>query len=259
LLAMEAVSLSLPECATSIDSYLCFRELCGERLTSECYLVREHFNKEGIDKVRNPRRISETTLENILDQLLVDAGVRKREELKEGHLKSVCRKAVQRANGFRKYFDTSLVKSGVNTLYKELMMCHKIGLDNNYLRPTIEELLEGSEKAKGYLTAIDALTINEENRLKLENIRIKQRNDALERDKDEVILLRKELEPLLALKKSLSRTLETHCYIDANPNVIIISYIIIRLSIIIFINRRDFQMNYTKTDSYCAPSYFGLI
>lgn len=45
--------------------------------------------------------------------------------------------------------------------------------------------------------------MNEENRLKLENQQIKQRNDSLERDKDEVISLRNELEPLLALKNTL--------------------------------------------------------
>jgi hypothetical protein len=37
----------------------------------------------------------------------------------------------------------------------------------------------------------------------LENQEIKYRNDLLESHKDEVILLRKELEPLLALKHTL--------------------------------------------------------
>jgi len=55
----------------------------------------------------------------------------------------------------------------------------------------------------GYVSVMDALTINEENRLKTENVKIKQRNDALEREKDEVTALRKELEPLLTLKNTL--------------------------------------------------------
>jgi hypothetical protein len=54
-----------------------------------------------------------------------------------------------------------------------------------------------------YLKAVDLLTLSDENRLKQENQKIKQRNDALERDKDEVTALRKELEPLLALKNTL--------------------------------------------------------
>ena len=71
----------------------------------------------------------------------------------------------------------------------------------NGTNPT--DILEGNDKMLGYVSVMDALTINEENRLKTENVKIKQRNDALEREKDEVTALRKELEPLLTLKNTL--------------------------------------------------------
>jgi hypothetical protein len=69
---------------------------------------------------------------------------------------------------------------------------------------------KNSEKSQAkllveYYEAINALTINEENRLKLENLEIRRRNNILERDNDEVTLLHKELEPLLALKTTLIR------------------------------------------------------
>jgi hypothetical protein len=63
--------------------------------------------------------------------------------------------------------------------------------------------LEGNDKMIGYISIIDALTINEENRLKIENKKIKQRNDILESERDQVIALHKELEPLIALKNTL--------------------------------------------------------
>lgn len=54
-----------------------------------------------------------------------------------------------------------------------------------------------------YLKVIDLITISQENRLKLENLKIQQGNESLEREKDEVFALRKELEPLIALKNTL--------------------------------------------------------
>ena len=45
--------------------------------------------------------------------------------------------------------------------------------------------------------------ILEENKLKVENQRVKQNNDSLEREKNELYLLRNELTPLLELKDTL--------------------------------------------------------
>ncbi|MDQ6669064.1 MAG: hypothetical protein M3Y53_12685 [Thermoproteota archaeon] len=47
-------------------------------------------------------------------------------------------------------------------MIKEKLMCHSIGLDQAYFKPTENEVLQE------YLKAVDNLTINEENRLKLE-------------------------------------------------------------------------------------------
>ena len=79
-------------------------------------------------------------------------------------------KDVQLARGFRKFFNTQLVASDVNPLHKELMMGHEIGLEHSYLRPTEESLLES------YYKAIDAFTINPENRLqrKVEKLEVEK-------------------------------------------------------------------------------------
>ena len=67
----------------------------------------------------------------------------------------------------------------------------------------ILKMMLQSQLLEDYLKAVPCLTISPENRLILENQEIKYRNDMLESHKDEVILLRKEFEPLLALKHTL--------------------------------------------------------
>ena len=44
-------------------------------------------------------------------------------------------------------------------------MGHRSGLTKSYFKPTDQELLEGNDKALGYVAAINDLTINEECRL----------------------------------------------------------------------------------------------
>jgi hypothetical protein len=80
----------------------------------------------------------------------------------------------------------------------ETLMGHSIGISDSYYRAT-EELLQD------YLKAADCLSISSENTLKLENQKIKQSNDSLQREKDELYFLRKELTPLLDLKNTLMK------------------------------------------------------
>ena len=76
-------------------------------------------------------------------------------------------------------------------------MGHSIGISNSYYKVTEKDLLDD------YLKAVDSLSILEENKLKVENQRVKQNNNSLEKEKDELYLLRKELAPLLELKATL--------------------------------------------------------
>jgi hypothetical protein len=68
---------------------------------------------------------------------------------------------VARAHGFRKFFTTQLVNSKVNPEIREMLLGHKIGLASCYYRPTEEEMYQE------YMKAVNSLTINEENRLKM--------------------------------------------------------------------------------------------
>lgn len=64
-------------------------------------------------------------------------------------------------HGFRKFFTTQLVDSDVNPEIREMLLGHKIGLASAYYRPTEQKIYQE------YLKAVNSLTINEENRLKI--------------------------------------------------------------------------------------------
>ena len=81
------------------------------------------------------------------------------------------------AIGFRKFCNTTLVRAKVNPLMKEVLLGHRTGLEDNYFRPQTEEVLEE------YLKAVNLLTINEENRLRL-------KVEELINDQDEIQLMR---------------------------------------------------------------------
>lgn len=80
------------------------------------------------------------------------------------------RKAVKRAHGFRKFFNTNLVRAKVNIAIKKLLLGHKsnLGLDKSYYRPSEQEVLQEHCKA------IDYLTINAEHRLQRKVVELTQ-------------------------------------------------------------------------------------
>lgn len=86
------------------------------------------------------------------------------------------RRPVKETHGFRKFFQTTAINNAMSPLYAELLMGHTSGglALESYLRPSESDLLEGNDKMLGYTGVIDALTINEENKLRLEVRTLKQ-------------------------------------------------------------------------------------
>jgi site-specific recombinase XerD len=148
------------ECALAIDSYLEYRTRFNEKLSGESPLIREQFNRKDSLLIRHPKPLRYHNLAYILTDILVKAGIQTVEHVTETKLNGRIRKDVKRANGFRKFTETSFIRSKVGAEARELLMGHSIGLGDNYYRPLPEELLNE------YLLASDALTINSENRLK---------------------------------------------------------------------------------------------
>ncbi len=87
-------------------------------------------------------------------------------------------------HAFSKFFDTEARTAGVYPDFVEMLMSHKLpGVCSHYFNPDSNVLLEGTNDCKGYLHGIDALTINDENRLSKQVQELLAKNQ----DKDYVI------------------------------------------------------------------------
>jgi integrase/recombinase XerD len=146
----QYVTFCTAECAKEIDSYLKFRKRRGERITGDSYLIVKEFTYATKSKPMLSK-----SLESLLKDIIENSGIRKTDP-NNPHK----RQKVPILHGFRKFFTKQLVDSKVNPEIREMLLGHKIGLTGVYYKPTEEEMYMEYEKA------IDALTINEENRLR---------------------------------------------------------------------------------------------
>ena len=90
------------------------------------------------------------------------------------------------SHGFRKAFQTIAINNGMSMLYAEMLMGHKSGglALESYVRPTETDLLEGNDKMIGYIGVIDALTINEENKLRRKVETLTEKQNEIQKMKD---------------------------------------------------------------------------
>jgi len=160
-----------PECAKYIDQYIEWRQRIGEQLKPISPLFRIEF--DTVTEVNRPKAVSTHVIAFTIHKLLDRTGVRtpttdhtQRTELMQTH-------------GFRKFFKTTCINSGMNPLYSEYVMGHRSGLTKSYFKPTDQELLEGNDKALGYVAAINDLTINEEHRLTKKVNELQLKNDQI--------------------------------------------------------------------------------
>jgi integrase len=142
----EYFAFITPECKNAIDSYLQMRSRYGEVLGPGSFLLREQFDTQDQFQISKARQLTIMMVRCKMMDLQERLGIRSQVAL---------------THGFRKFFTTQLINSKVNPQIREMLLGHKIGLASCYYRPTEEEMYFEYEKA------IDRLTINEENRLKL--------------------------------------------------------------------------------------------
>ena len=185
-----------PECTKEIDTYLDFRKRHGEVITGESFLFVKKFNID-FKGPRKGRQFSQRSLHSIIEENIRNSGLRKVNP-KNNRFK---RQTVPILHGFRKFFSTQLVDADLKTELRWLLEGHNLkGNDSNYVRVTDKRLQQEYEKA------INHLTINEENRLRKRVQTLSEKN----KDNEYIITgkleeMRKELEPLLELKKILIR------------------------------------------------------
>jgi integrase len=175
------------ECASAIDSYLNYRQRCGENITfnqstnrwepSATPLMRQQFDEDDVLKARHPIPMDTPAIRRVLTVHLVRCGIRQVEHpIGDTTTNSTkrCRKTVALSNGFRKFVISSFIRAKLNHEIRELLVDHNTQLDQHYFRPSEEEVLEEYLKAEAYLT------ISPENRLQEENKFLKVRADRLE-------------------------------------------------------------------------------
>jgi integrase len=174
-----------PECTSMIDTYLQYRKHAGEELIPEHPLIREQFNPSDEFKVKNPKSIGSGLVKYLVNEVLTKySSLKQKREYDYKNKRTIGRNSTMLTHGLRKYFDTESRKAGVYPDIVELLMGHKLqGVKKHYFKPginDINELLEGTKECKGYVYAIDSLTINDENRLQLQNEELKKKEEIQE-------------------------------------------------------------------------------
>ncbi len=172
------------ECTHAIDNYLQYRRLYHEQITPQSPLIREQFDKTNpfMPKAYHLKR---ETMANTISQVLQDAGVRNKRKLKEGERRQK-RHDIMIDHGFRKFYDTTMTNAGVHPLYIELLEGHRvIGVKDSYFKPTEGDLLEGNDKMRGYISAVDDLTIDDSHRLQRQVSELKKDGDQIQRLRQE--------------------------------------------------------------------------
>ncbi len=159
-----------PEATKSLEAYLKSRKLNGEKITEDSPLFI-NFYKYGRVKYQH---LSVQSLSHVMHNLLFKSAI---DRTKTGQ-----RYDKAAIYGFRKRFNTILkLNNKVNSNIAEKLLAHKKGLDGTYLKPTREECF--AEFAK----AIPDLTIDDSERLKLQNKAKDELIKKTESEKDSII------------------------------------------------------------------------
>jgi integrase len=196
----EHFTFTTPEAAAAIDVYLDYRVRAGEKLVGNSPLIRKEFD---VCDVRRPEKIQDSALSKLLGDKLHKSGVmatfKETERMKHGQK----RNPIARAHGFRKFATTNMVRAKVSAEAREMLLGHSIGLNKAYYRPGEDEILQE------YLKAVDLLTINEENRLKTENIKLKNETSKIDQLQNQIDKLTHSMYGLLHVSKKPSKEIET--------------------------------------------------
>jgi len=177
-----------PECAYFIDAYLEYRKQNGERLHKDSFLIRDQFDITDLEQVRNKSKgIAITTIKGLIHNTAVKSGIRAVDRTSNG------RKEVPISHGFRKFFTTQMIKSKVQFENRLMLEGHSLGITDHYAR------LDVQDNYAEYVKAVNLLTINEENRLKLkleksiqiEKSKLDELKAGFEKFKQEVLKQRK--------------------------------------------------------------------
>lgn len=156
-------TFTTPEAAEAIDAYLNQRRIAGEDVRPSAPLFRQTFPKDEAD---TPKLLSFDGTAALTQRAVTRSGVRKVGDKNARHQTAI-------NHGFRKFANTEFIRCGMKPIVAELLLGHRIGLQNNYLR------LEESEVLKEYMLALDGLTISDAKEWKVKAAKLQAQNDKL--------------------------------------------------------------------------------
>jgi len=165
-----------PEASTALDEYLERRRQDGETFEPESPLFRLNYRLKN----EKPRTLNLVSLQAAMINLMKYSRVKRQ--------KVGTRYNIQLDHGFRKRFATVIkLDKKISWAVSEKLLGHKAYLDKEYFDPTIENLFSEFKKV------IPALTISEEQRLRIQNQKLEEENSEFGGMNSEINELKTEL------------------------------------------------------------------
>jgi site-specific recombinase XerD len=185
------------EAARAIDAYIKTREIAGEVIKPDSPVFRTQFDTRN-NANGSVKAITKNGVYKAIEQLVVSVGIRKPKKRIELGVSYAGTHSKPLTHSFRKIMNTSLIRAGCKPVVVELLMGHNIGLQQNYLRLSTDELCQE------YCKALDMLTVSQEKQLQ-----------------QEVSKLRSEISDVGMLKHDLYELREQNKWLQEKFNLII--------------------------------------
>jgi hypothetical protein len=149
-----------PEAYNALKNWMDYRETSGEKITGKSWIMRDLWatlDPRINGSINIPRKKKSSGIKRLVENAWYSQGLRKPLE------KGKTRHEFQGVHGFRKFYKTRCELAGMKPSIIEVTMGHSLGgVSDSYFKPTEEEMLTE------YLKAVDALSINDTQKLKLE-------------------------------------------------------------------------------------------
>jgi len=179
----EYVGFLTPEASKALDDYIDERIQAHERINPDSPLIRESYSMGSLPA----KPINNAMLQELIGMTLTDV---KRKKDSSGRFN------VPITGGFRKFFNLTMkLQEKANISLVEKLIGHSVtvGLDNYYLPASKEKLFEEFQKN------IPNLTINDSERLRVENELKEKKIQELQSDKKEIAELKRNMENIKEL------------------------------------------------------------